>query len=135
VVYATPISSKQESKSLFQNLTANIAKVQILKGIVLLGGDFNVHITMLPNTINISDLYELLQVLEFAEIEQPSVVAKLQNRDASVGDWGYEFLDLCYDAGLFIINGQTPGDESMEFTCLSNGGCNTINYIVGSPVV
>jgi hypothetical protein len=39
------------------------------------------------------------------------------------------------DAGLLIFNGQTPGDESREFICLANGEHNTINYIVGSPIV
>jgi hypothetical protein len=28
-----------------------------------------------------------------------------------------------------------PGDESREFTCLTNGGHNTVDYIVGSLVV
>jgi hypothetical protein len=61
VVYATPIGSKHENEYLFQNLIANIAKVQTLGGIVLLRGDFNAHITTLPDTINTNDLCELLQ--------------------------------------------------------------------------
>ncbi len=60
MVYATSIGSKHENKSLFQNLVVNIAEVQTLGGIVLLGGDFNAHTTALPNTIDISDLCELL---------------------------------------------------------------------------
>jgi hypothetical protein len=36
---------------------------------------------------------------------------------------------------LFILNGQTPGDELGEFTCLANGGGNIVDYMVGSPVV
>jgi len=76
VVYATPAGSKHENKSLFQNLTADIAKIQTLGGIVLLGGDFNVHTTTLPNTIDISDLCELLQALKITETKQPSVVTK-----------------------------------------------------------
>jgi len=60
VVYVAPIGSKHDSESLFQNLTADIAEVQTLGGIVLLGRDFNAHIAMLPNTIDISDLCELL---------------------------------------------------------------------------
>jgi hypothetical protein len=36
---------------------------------------------------------------------------------------------------LFILNGQTPGDQSGEFTCLANGGRITIDYIVGSLAV
>jgi hypothetical protein len=62
-------------------------------------------------------------------------VATQQNRDANVGDWGRELLDLWCDAGLLILNGRTPGDQSGEFTCLANGGRSTFDYIVGSLVV
>jgi hypothetical protein len=76
VVYVAPIGSKHENKSLFQNLAADIVKVQTLGGIVLLGGDFNVCTEALPDTINTSNLCKLLHAPEFAEIEQPSIVAK-----------------------------------------------------------
>jgi hypothetical protein len=62
-------------------------------------------------------------------------VATRQNRDASVSGWGHELLDLCCDTRLLILNGWTPGDQSEEFTCLANGGHNTVDYIVGSPTV
>jgi hypothetical protein len=75
-VYIAHVGSKHKNESLFQNLTTNITEVQTLRGIVLLGRDFNVITTTLLNTINISDLCELLQVPELVEIEQPSVVAK-----------------------------------------------------------
>ncbi len=74
-----------------------------------MGGDFNACITALPYTIDTSDLRELLQVLEFTETKQPNVVAKRQNRDANVGGWGCELVDLCCDAGLLILNGRKPG--------------------------
>ncbi len=76
MVYVAPVGSKHESESLFQNLAANIIEVQTLKGIVLLGGDFNARITTLPDTIDINDLCELLQTPELIETKQPSVVAK-----------------------------------------------------------
>jgi len=76
MVYATPIGFKHENESLFQNLAINIVKIQTLGGIVLLGGDFNAHTTTLPNTIDTSDLCELLQALTLAKIEEPSVVVK-----------------------------------------------------------
>jgi len=135
MVYAAPVDSKHENKSLFQNLATNIVEVQTLGGIILLGGDFNARTTTLPNTIDTSDFCELLQAPELAKTEQPNVVVKQQNRDANVGGWGRELLDLCCDAGLFILNGWTPGDELGEFICLANGGCNTVDYIIGSPIV
>ncbi len=69
MVYVAPISSKHENESLFQNLAVDIVEVQTLRGIVLLGGDFNVRTVTLPDTIDTSDLCELLQVPELAEIE------------------------------------------------------------------
>ncbi len=100
-----------------------------------MGGDFNALTVALLDTIDTSDLCELLQTLELAEIDQPSVVATRQNRDASVGGWGRELLDLCCDTGLFILNGRTPGDQSGEFICLANGGRSIVDYIVSSPAV
>jgi hypothetical protein len=132
MVYAAHIGSKHESESLFQNLIGNIVEVQILGGIILLGGDFNAHIAALPDTIDTNDFCELLQVLELPETKQPGVVVKQQNRKASVSSWGHELLDLCCDVGLLILNGRTPSDKSKEFTCLANGGRNIVDYILGS---
>jgi hypothetical protein len=134
-VYAGPVGSKHESESLFQNLAIYIIEVQTMGGIVLLGGDFNARITTLPDTINTSNLCELLQAHELAETQHPSVVAKRHNRDTNISGSGCKFLDLCYDIGLFILNGRTLGDESGEFTCLANGGHNTVDYIVSSPTI
>jgi hypothetical protein len=134
-VYVAPIGSKHESESLFQNLAGDIVEVQTLGGIVLLGGDFNACTTTLPNTIDTNDLCELLQALKLVEIEQSNIMAKQQNRNAIIGSWGRELLDLCRDVGLFIFNGWRLGDELGQFTCLANGGRNIINYIVGSLVV
>jgi len=60
VVYATLVGSKHENESLFQNLIIDIVEVQTLRGIVLLGGDFNALTAVLLDTINTSDLCELL---------------------------------------------------------------------------
>ncbi len=76
MVYVAFIGSKHESESLFQNLIVDIIEVQTMGGIVLLGRDFNARTIALLNTIDTNDLCELLQALELAEIEQPSVVAK-----------------------------------------------------------
>jgi hypothetical protein len=134
-VYAAPIGFKHKNESLFQNLTGDIVEVQTLGGIVLMGGDFNARTATLSNTINISDLCELLQAPEFARTEQPNIVTKRQNCDANVSSWGRELLNLCCDVGLFILNGRTSGDKLREFTCLANGGRNTVDYIVGSLVI
>jgi hypothetical protein len=61
VVYVAPIGSKHESKSLVQNLAVDIVEVQTLGGMVLLGSDFNARTVALLDTINTSNLCELLQ--------------------------------------------------------------------------
>ncbi len=58
--YVAPVDSKHENEFLFQNMAANIIEVQTLRGIVLLGGDFNARTSTLLDTINTSDLCELL---------------------------------------------------------------------------
>jgi endonuclease/exonuclease/phosphatase (EEP) superfamily protein YafD len=59
-VYTTHVRSKYENESLFQNLVVDIVEVQTLRGIVLLGGDFNARTITLPDTIDTNDLCELL---------------------------------------------------------------------------
>ncbi len=59
MVYVAPIGSKHENESLFQNLIADIAEVQTLGGIVLLGGDFNARTATLLDTLDTSDLCHL----------------------------------------------------------------------------
>jgi hypothetical protein len=76
VVYVAPIGSKHEKESLFQKLAIDIVEVQTLGGIVLLGRDFNVRTAALLDTIDTSDLCELLQAPELIKTEQPSIVAK-----------------------------------------------------------
>jgi hypothetical protein len=69
MVYVAFIGSKHENESLFQNLVTDIVEVQTLRGIVLLGGDFNARTATLLDTFDTSDLCELLQASELAEIE------------------------------------------------------------------
>jgi hypothetical protein len=100
-----------------------------------MGGDFNVHTAALSDTIDISNLCELLQAPELAKTEQPSIVTKRQNRDASVSGWSRELLDLCCDVRLLILNGRTLSDKLGEFTCLANQRHSTLDYVVGSPTI
>jgi hypothetical protein len=76
VVYATLVGPKHKSESLFQNLARDIVEVQTLGGIVLLGRDFNARTTTILDTIDTSDLCELLQAPELAKTEQPNIVTK-----------------------------------------------------------
>jgi len=85
VVYAALVGSKHKNESLFQKLAIDIVEVQTLRGIILLVRDFNSRTTTLLDTIDISDLCELLQAPELIETEQSSTMFKRQNHDNSVG--------------------------------------------------
>jgi hypothetical protein len=71
-VYVAPIGSKHENESLFQNQAIDIAEVQTLGGIVLLGRDFNACTATLLDAIHTNDLCELLQMLKLAKTKQSS---------------------------------------------------------------
>jgi hypothetical protein len=64
-----PVGSKHDSEYLFQNMVTIIAEVQNLGGIILLGGDFNLRIVALLDTIDIDDLCELLYTPKLVEIK------------------------------------------------------------------
>jgi hypothetical protein len=76
MVYATPVGSKHESKSLFQNLPVDIVKVQTIRGIVLLGGNFNARTTMLLNTMTLMTFVNYYKPLKLIETKQPSIMVK-----------------------------------------------------------
>jgi hypothetical protein len=61
---------------LFQNLAVDIVGIQTLGGIVLLGEDFNARTVMLPDIIDTSNLYEMLQALWLTKTEQLSIITK-----------------------------------------------------------
>jgi hypothetical protein len=59
-----------------KNLAADIVEVQTLGGIILLGGDFNMCIVALLDTINTSNLCELLQAPELVKTKEPNTVVR-----------------------------------------------------------
>jgi hypothetical protein len=69
-------------------------------------------------------------VPEAIEDTLPKNMLERQNRNTVTVGWHREFLDLCRTAGLFILNGRTPGDISREYTCLSNKGFSTVDYFL-----
>jgi hypothetical protein len=98
-----------------------------------MGGDFNAHIATLPNTIDTNAFVNCHKRLSSMRLSKQTLW--LNNIIKMPSGWGHELLDLCCDVGLFILNGWTHGDESGDFTCLANGGHNTIDYILGSPII
>jgi hypothetical protein len=85
-------------------------------GGVLLAGDFNARTGTNTDFIDCSQLADVLLVPQAIEDTLPNNMLERQNRDTVTAGWHREFLDLCRIAGLFILNGRTPGDILGEYT-------------------
>jgi hypothetical protein len=99
-------------------------------GGVLLAGDFNARTGTNTDFIDCSQLADVLLVPQAIEDTLSNDMLERQNRNTVMTGWHREFLDLCKSAGLFILNGRTPGDISRECTCLSNKGFSTVDYFL-----
>jgi hypothetical protein len=99
-------------------------------GGVLLVGDFNARTGTNTDFIDCSQLADVLLVPQAIEDTLPNNMLERQNRDTVMASWHREFLDICRIAGLFILNGRTPGDILGEYTCLSNKGFSTMDYFL-----
>jgi len=129
IVYVAPQGLPYADSSLFEHICQEVGKAMSLGG-VLLAGDFNVRTCTNTNFIDCSQLADMLLVPQAIEDTLPNDMLERQNRDTVMAGWHREFLDFCKTAGLFILNGRTPGDISGEYTCLSNKGFSTVDYFL-----
>jgi len=129
IVYAAPQGSPYANSSLFEHICQEVGEAMSLGG-VLLVGDFNARTDTNTDFIDCSQLSDVLLVPQAIEDTMPNDMLERQNRDTVTVSWHHEFLDLCRIAGLFILNGRTPGDISGEYTCLSNKGFSTMDYFL-----
>jgi hypothetical protein len=111
IVYAAPQGSLYADNNLFEHICQEVGEAMSLGG-VLLVRDFNARIGTNTDFIDCSQLADVLLVPQDIENTLPNDMLKCQNRDTVMASWHHEFLDLCRTAGLFILNGRTPGDIS-----------------------
>jgi len=129
IVYAAPQGLPYVDSSLFEHICQEVGEAMSLSG-VLLAGDFNARTGTNTDFIDCNQLANVLLVPQAIEDTLPNDMLERQNRDTVTAGWHHEFLDLCRTAGLFILNGRTPGDISGEYTCLSNKGFSTVDYFL-----
>jgi hypothetical protein len=114
---------------MFEHICQEVGEAMSLGG-VLLAGDFNARTSTNIDFIDYSQLADVLLVPQAIEDTLPNNMLERQSRDTVTAGWHREFLDLYRTAGLFILNGHTPGDISREYTCLSNKGFSTVDYFL-----
>jgi hypothetical protein len=129
IIYAAPQGSPYVDNSLFEHICQEVGEAMSLGG-VFLAGDFNARTCTNTDFIDYSQLADVMKVSEAIEDTLPNNMLERQNRDTVTAGWHHEFLDLCRTAGLFILNGCTPGDISGEYTCLSNKGFSIVDYFL-----
>ncbi|XP_059226649.1 uncharacterized protein LOC131998381, partial [Stomoxys calcitrans] len=96
----------EETYEIVKNVTRHS---EVVNPIVI--GDLNVRIG------NMQILLDEVYKEEFS-----AGFEKRKSKDIIINNRGRQFLDLCYDSGLFVINGMTAGDENGEFTFVSGVG-------------
>jgi len=127
IVYVVPQGSPYPDSSLFEHICQEVGEAMSL-GNVLLARDFNVRTCTNTDFIDCNQLADVLLVPQAIKDTLPNNMLKRHNCDTVMVGWHLEFLDLYRTAGLFILNGRTPGDISGEYTCLSNKSFSTVDY-------
>jgi hypothetical protein len=126
IVYAAPQGLPYADNNLFEHICQEVGKAMSLSG-VLLARDFNARVGTNTNFIYCSQLADVLLVPQDIEDTLPN---DMLNCNTVTAGWHCDFLDLCRNTGLFILNGHTPRDISGEYTCLSNKGFSTVDYFL-----
>ena len=135
-VYIAGVYNNLKNSSYTKRNECNIAGIlrdQLSKfspnEMVFIGGNFNSKIGTQNDFIieNEKDLNYLPLVYEL------DTVRSVRNyQDTSVDEHGQQFLDLCNETKLRILNGRTRGDLQGHLTYVGFHGCSTVNLVLAS---
>jgi hypothetical protein len=132
ITYVPPQNSSYADKALYDHIAQEIAEAESTLGSVILARDFNARTCEEANSVDCTSLCNALQIPELQNTCLPSQLR--QNRDVvAPSRWYKELLGLCDATGYRILNGRVAGDLTGEYTCLTNHGHNTIDYMIASP--
>ena len=124
---------REEALQQFDALLHDIAQIQVMKGTVLLSGDFNARTGTLADFIPQEDLTDVLpQELNFSEHLPANITQRCSADTESLNNFGHNLLALCQDTNLLILNGRVVGDESGCLTCFKDNGASLVDYFVPS---
>lgn len=93
----------------FKNINLLFTENNIVNPVII--GDLNVRIGLLQREID-----DLIQT------NFPAGTEERKSKDIFINEKGRQFVQLCYDHGLVIMNGRTKGDIEGEFTFSSEAG-------------
>jgi hypothetical protein len=117
---------------LYDHIAQEIAEAKSTLGFVILARDFNVRTCEEADSVDCTSLCNVLQMPKLQDARPPPQLQ--QNRDvAAPSGWYKELLGLCGAIGYRILNGRVVGDMTREYTCLTNHGHNTVDYMIASP--
>lgn len=142
IVYIPPYGSKYVSTDPYLELQQELFRFCGDSKHIILFGDFNSRSKDLPDFTEvddfISDFYGTQDLFE----ENANIVncfqcynvpLKRKSADKVVNSYGYNFLELCRNNNLFILNGRIDDDyDSPKLTCKNKS---TVDYFVYSPFV
>ena len=97
------------------------------QGYVYISGDFNSRTSDYYDYFHF-DRYICPHMYDNDLIDIPTRL----NMDRTIDSYGRKLLDLCCNTGLLIVNGRLYNDRTGEFTCCSNNGLSTVDYLLTS---
>ena len=142
-VYFLHEGSKYYSRDCFDNLGENLVDIKAKYNIpVLLIGDFNARTAKMNDFVTIEDgilNYTRLNDLDIELfitkelLDDLGILTERYNMDCNTNNNGYNFIDICRNFDLHIINGRFGADKDIgKFTC-DNRSC--IDYMSASPEI
>ena len=130
IVYIIPANSTSlnHRTDSFQTLQEEIDEFS-QKGDIILGGDFNSRIGLLPDYIE--DDNNIYGNSDPEQIDSTEY-ANRYSQDKTVNSFGRQLIDLCLTRKLKILNGRTLGDLTGKFTCFKRNGNSVVDYVICS---
>ncbi len=127
-IYLPPENSSYTKSNLVDNY--RILEKEILKykqqGKVLLCGDFNSRVGNMQDYIHSDSNDPHIPLPISYAPDKP--IAKRNNLDTLVNNYGKCLIDTCIGNDLCIINGRVDGDRLGNVTCVKTNGVSTVDF-------
>ena len=140
-VYLPPRSSPYSNIDLFNQIEDDMLKFGIDDNLFLLCGDFNSHVGVSSDIVEIDDVVsekvglipEIYDQYNTREIfENLNVRLMRANQDKmKIDEYGRRLLELCHRTGVCFLNGRLGDDEHVGKVTTTHD--TVVDYMIGSP--
>ena len=133
-VYRQPDESEYSNINFFEQIEKQLENVREIDPTCefLIAGDWNARIGQKIE----EDLFDRFQFIS-TDLEELVKIdySERKSQDKTINRSGRQLLKFTAQSGLMILNGRSRGDESGEFTFISNAGSSVVDYMLASPKI